>query len=561
MTSSYAKCSSVLVIDPDLITVQITSLSSRILATTLLSSSWMARSWTLQEAALAVKLDFVYADAVVPFLEVDRGGMIANTSMLQSLWHIDVNLAGDDELFEAFGFRLGAGRFARVDDVTSILDPYLRPEEKFVTMWNELCKRNSTKIDDLAAIVAVFLGLSASEVSKACTQYSGLKRSFQWPYSTLDIYGRALRQTVAPRGPLRYEMHMETSSTPRRVVSLHNNREVNPYSRQTLQDRYESRFAKFEVVKIRTLSFRRHRAKCHSLAQHLHALTAGTHNPVEHCHDGRYCTQDTERRSMDRTRSVVLLVDYGCYPGTNLVTHMRKKILDGLIRKHLQGLRAESFRSTADARSHAIARPSVFLLRSIHWVKVIALAATSIFAMTWDSDTCSGIAILGCAFFIPITSLYGTSPSMPLLLQLAKPLIAGLTIELLIRFLAITCFRPWNSPKLPEAGPLENMTGIVDKLRSARYKWARIVLVSIRAPFYAGILITLGWCLVWVKRFLFSGPLDWVVTIVATVACILFAFIFAIVSCAPTLPMALMFEWAGVGDPMFSRVRRLYDDF
>jgi hypothetical protein len=92
MAFSYAKCKSVLVIDPDLSTINTDCLDARQLKLALLSSPWMARSWTLQEAALSVKLDFVFADRIVPFAELDNEDQLSDTTLLQSLWKRDVSL-------------------------------------------------------------------------------------------------------------------------------------------------------------------------------------------------------------------------------------------------------------------------------------------------------------------------------------------------------------------------------------------------------------------------------------------------------------------------------------
>ena len=70
MAARYAGCNSVLVIDPELMEVDRKKLEPRQVDLALLSSPWMARSWTLQEGALAVDLRLKFCRQHLPLSTV-----------------------------------------------------------------------------------------------------------------------------------------------------------------------------------------------------------------------------------------------------------------------------------------------------------------------------------------------------------------------------------------------------------------------------------------------------------------------------------------------------------
>lgn len=157
MARIYAGASNVLVVDLDLRHIKAQSLSKHDLTLLIRCSPWMARSWTLQEGALAMSLHFKFADKIVSLDELQVNGSLLTDSLLRSGWATDVDRFGD-----------GAAEVAALKPISKYID--LPPQHdvpkqlKFVLMWNELSLRSSTMVGDLAAIVAGFIGCSAAEV-------------------------------------------------------------------------------------------------------------------------------------------------------------------------------------------------------------------------------------------------------------------------------------------------------------------------------------------------------------------------------------------------------------
>ena len=162
IASSYARCASVLVIDPELTALSTDSVCNRQIRLAILNSPWMARSWTLPEAALSRVLKFAFANAVISLHDIDVDRKLAEMTMFESLWRIDVSAWREEKVSELFWI-LSDYR-DEFGDGPRLPDPPLQPNMEFVTFWNQLCKRNSTKTEDLPLILAVFLGCSAGEL-------------------------------------------------------------------------------------------------------------------------------------------------------------------------------------------------------------------------------------------------------------------------------------------------------------------------------------------------------------------------------------------------------------
>ena len=160
MAAVYAGCRSVLVIDPELMEVDRKKLEPQQVDLALLCSPWMARSWTLQEGALAVDLRLKFADSVYLFSQFDRSMPLSASTMIRSLWTREV-----DRFAPAEAFRIFPGYPTAPGTMNVILQRMKQdPKLRLVNIWNELCGRGSTKVDDIAAILAVFLNCSPSEV-------------------------------------------------------------------------------------------------------------------------------------------------------------------------------------------------------------------------------------------------------------------------------------------------------------------------------------------------------------------------------------------------------------
>lgn len=140
MARIYASARRVLVLDPIMQLTNVNGLTEYEIAIVIATSPWMVRSWTLQEAALAIQLDFRFKDKTISLDSVDYGPL--RNRLLQVLWRRDVDrLSGDRPKVTSSAQRLHA-------------------------VWQELLRRTSTQVTDIAAIIAVFIDRSASEVLK-----------------------------------------------------------------------------------------------------------------------------------------------------------------------------------------------------------------------------------------------------------------------------------------------------------------------------------------------------------------------------------------------------------
>ena len=163
MAAVYAGCSSVLVIDPELTKLDRKKLEPQQVDVALFCSPWMARSWTLQEGALAVDLRLKFADSIYHFPPFDRSMHLSTSTMIRSLWTRDVDRLAPPESFRVFSGYFSHENDFRGDDL-AVQRMKQDPKLRLANVWNELCGRSSTKVDDIAAILAVFLNRSPGEV-------------------------------------------------------------------------------------------------------------------------------------------------------------------------------------------------------------------------------------------------------------------------------------------------------------------------------------------------------------------------------------------------------------
>lgn len=182
MARIYASACRVYVLDPVMQHIDTSILTYSEQAVLIAASPWMARSWTFQEAALAVRLSFQFYDAVVDFSEVDLPDGLLSSSQLQILWRRDVdrlegggfyNVARPMYLFanvyrffatiRLIPLKLQSRRILRAARGIQV-SKKRTPEEDLLLVWQELFQRNSTEVQDIAAIIAVFVGRSAKEI-------------------------------------------------------------------------------------------------------------------------------------------------------------------------------------------------------------------------------------------------------------------------------------------------------------------------------------------------------------------------------------------------------------
>lgn len=144
----YAGAAAVLVLDPALSGIEYKSLSGWEAKMLVEVSPWMARSWPLQEAALAPYLYVKFSDASTRF-EHKHVGMAAT---LQSIPNQDLDsrqLTWSGSLKEEFQ--------------TGDPLPYT-PNTEFIRVWNLLAKRTTSYPEDIPAIFATLLYRAAGEV-------------------------------------------------------------------------------------------------------------------------------------------------------------------------------------------------------------------------------------------------------------------------------------------------------------------------------------------------------------------------------------------------------------
>lgn len=145
----YAGAAAVLVLDPTLRSIsheQVGDIGANIL---IKASPWMARSWPLQEAALASEIYVRFAEGSVRF-EHQHLGIEAR---LQSL----PNHASDEGRLNWFSLE------SDENFVTGDCLPYT-PDSDFIKAWNLLSKRTTSYPEDVPAIFAILIYKSAGEI-------------------------------------------------------------------------------------------------------------------------------------------------------------------------------------------------------------------------------------------------------------------------------------------------------------------------------------------------------------------------------------------------------------
>lgn len=141
MAGIYASAKKVLVLDPLLQRTDARDLNRGELAAHIASSPWMARSWTLPEGALAIDLRMRFRHTTVSFDEVESSHGSLAGSQLRGLWRRDVDRF----------------HYGQVRSITS-------SEDRIKVVWQELRRRGSTKITDIAAILPMFIDRSSGEI-------------------------------------------------------------------------------------------------------------------------------------------------------------------------------------------------------------------------------------------------------------------------------------------------------------------------------------------------------------------------------------------------------------
>lgn len=146
----YAGAAAVLVLDPTLRSISHEQVGDTGANMLIKASPWMARSWPLQEAALASEIYVRFAEGNVRFKHQHLG----IEARLQSLPNQESH---EERLNWMDLLKLGG------DFVTDDCLPY-KPDSDFVKAWNLLSKRTTSYPEDVPAIFAILIYKSAGEI-------------------------------------------------------------------------------------------------------------------------------------------------------------------------------------------------------------------------------------------------------------------------------------------------------------------------------------------------------------------------------------------------------------
>lgn len=158
MALTYAAAERCLVLDPELQHISMGGLEITQLNAYVLCSSWLTRSWTFQEAKLSRAWYAQFADGFYnPNCE-------ENAALYSGLYNACLVYRDDSH-------RLDGEMIQWYHDMPAVrqTDLYANQStrflsESFVTVWNHLASRSTSKMDDVPAILANTLDLSAPEV-------------------------------------------------------------------------------------------------------------------------------------------------------------------------------------------------------------------------------------------------------------------------------------------------------------------------------------------------------------------------------------------------------------
>jgi hypothetical protein len=152
MAEIYAAATSILVIDPELqqISLRSNGLDMNSITRYIQCSPWMARSWTLQEGALALEVFLVFKDG---------------TRSARNLLALIRRQIPHTPILTRQGLDVPWQRI--LDFESSGFQSYSVSEYKlnrFISAWNGLCTRSTTQREDVPGIFAVLVGLSPKEI-------------------------------------------------------------------------------------------------------------------------------------------------------------------------------------------------------------------------------------------------------------------------------------------------------------------------------------------------------------------------------------------------------------
>ncbi|KAL8667755.1 MAG: hypothetical protein Q9168_007196, partial [Polycauliona sp. 1 TL-2023] len=161
MALTYTAAEKCLVLDPELLQIPMQDLSTTQINAHMLCSGWVGRSWTFQEARLSRAWYAQFADGLY------NPNSIENAALEHRLYS-DWNLYKDDAHQIATETMIWYHNMpaVRQSDIYKNQSQHLlhSPLYNFITVWNHLDSRSTSKPEDVHAILANTTDLSAKEV-------------------------------------------------------------------------------------------------------------------------------------------------------------------------------------------------------------------------------------------------------------------------------------------------------------------------------------------------------------------------------------------------------------
>lgn len=149
MAFVYASAMHVLVIDHTARDILYRQAGDLELAAILLTSPWMSRCWTFQEASLARQFSFILADEIIN----------------PRKWFSDIPADRCSSMFERI---LKYQCLTYVNSMPDIMNQSIERKEQqrspLVAVWNALSSRNTSQREDLHGLLGIMLNLSAFEI-------------------------------------------------------------------------------------------------------------------------------------------------------------------------------------------------------------------------------------------------------------------------------------------------------------------------------------------------------------------------------------------------------------
>ncbi|RDW57443.1 hypothetical protein BP6252_13781 [Coleophoma cylindrospora] len=156
MARIYACCESVLVLDAGLQKIPRRGRDMYEVYALILTSEWSTRCWTLQEAALARKLYFLFADGIFDAFEPYFAHQVSrHTHPAHYLAPTPIR----DSIYEWWG---SLPSIMKADDGYRVA---ASPEQNFVSTWTGIGERHTSKPDDVHIILSIMTDMNVGEIT------------------------------------------------------------------------------------------------------------------------------------------------------------------------------------------------------------------------------------------------------------------------------------------------------------------------------------------------------------------------------------------------------------